>query len=257
MALSASSPMLNGAAESTSLIGLAKPASLRAPKISTPMIPGAGAWKDLALATMGPANGCARDVSIKGMNGVKAALGRMSSKDRAEVEKTAAQVKAAAADTLKAGNVAPLGFFDPAGFSTDISEGRLLFYREAELKHGRICMLAFLGSLVGENVHPLLGGADVSGVTHFVQHPPVGMEFFWKIAALQNFAAITWLEVTKSLPTLDVRPNAEYAAVENDYESGADAFAMKTGTGRVPGDLAFDPLGMKPKSENDLLELQN
>merc|ERR1719428_159963 len=49
-----------------------------------------------------------------------------------------------------AGVTAPLGFFDPLGFSTDVSEGKLLFYREVEVKHGRVAMLASLGILVAE-----------------------------------------------------------------------------------------------------------
>ena len=32
------------------------------------------------------------------------------------------------------------------------------FYREVELKHGRVAMLASLGFLVGEQFHPLFGG---------------------------------------------------------------------------------------------------
>merc|ERR1719277_2918291 len=58
------------------------------------------------------------------------------------------------------GITAPFGLFDPLGISTNVPEGRLLFYREAELKHGRVCMLAILGLLVGENQAfiPMLGG---------------------------------------------------------------------------------------------------
>jgi hypothetical protein len=37
-----------------------------------------------------------------------------------------------------AGVTAPFGLFDPLGFSTDTSAGRLLFFREVELKHGRV-----------------------------------------------------------------------------------------------------------------------
>merc|ERR1712151_1253242 len=40
--------------------------------------------------------------------------------------------------------------WDPAGFTTDISEGRLNYFREAELKHGRVCMAASLGIFVQE-----------------------------------------------------------------------------------------------------------
>merc|ERR1719359_1822852 len=49
-----------------------------------------------------------------------------------------------------AGITAPLGLFDPLGISTNVPEGRLLFYREAELKHGRVCMLAMLGLIVAD-----------------------------------------------------------------------------------------------------------
>merc|ERR1711974_92437 len=55
---------------------------------------------------------------------------------------------------------APYGgrLFDPLGFSLNVPAGRLLFFREAELKHGRIAMLACLGLLFGEDWHPLFGG---------------------------------------------------------------------------------------------------
>merc|ERR1719487_2818174 len=46
----------------------------------------------------------------------------------------------------------PLGFWDPLGFCSDekLTEGKLKFYREVELKHGRVGMLAALGFVVGE-----------------------------------------------------------------------------------------------------------
>ena len=53
---------------------------------------------------------------------------------------------------------APLGFFDPAGFSDGVSEGRIKFYREVELKHSRVAMLAALGFPLAETFHPLFGG---------------------------------------------------------------------------------------------------
>merc|ERR1711862_899812 len=63
------------------------------------------------------------------------------------------------------GVLPPLNWFDPAGFTTDIDKEKLLFYREAEIKHGRICMSASLGFLVAERFHPLYGGdIDVPSV---------------------------------------------------------------------------------------------
>lgn len=55
------------------------------------------------------------------------------------------------------GASAPLGFFDPLGFSkTD--DATLFKYRESELKHGRVAMLAVLGWLTQEHFHPLYDG---------------------------------------------------------------------------------------------------
>merc|ERR1712224_1186878 len=76
-----------------------------------------------------------------------------------------------------AGVTAPMGFFDPLGFSTDCPAGKLLFYREVELKHGRVCMLASLGILVAEQFHPLFGGnIDVPSAVAFQQTP---LQSFW------------------------------------------------------------------------------
>merc|ERR1711998_368301 len=77
------------------------------------------------------------------------------------------------------GVTGPLGFFDPLGFCSadDITEGKIKFYREVELKHGRVGMLAALGFLVGENFHPLFGGdIDVPAYLAFQQTP---LQTFW------------------------------------------------------------------------------
>jgi hypothetical protein len=58
-----------------------------------------------------------------------------------------------------------LGYFDPLGFSTKVgvTEEQVKFYREAELKHGRLGTLAAFGIVVSENFHPL-GGDQMNGV---------------------------------------------------------------------------------------------
>lgn len=53
------------------------------------------------------------------------------------------------------GVTGPLGFFDPLNFCEGASEGKVRFYREVELKHGRVAMLAAVGFLVAEQFHPL------------------------------------------------------------------------------------------------------
>lgn len=61
----------------------------------------------------------------------------------------------AAADMV--GASAPLGFFDPMGFSKGPEE-RLNSYREAELKHGRTAMLAVVGFLTQVRVRDTTAG---------------------------------------------------------------------------------------------------
>merc|ERR1719238_2205125 len=72
-----------------------------------------------------------------------------------------------------AGVSAPLGYFDPLNFcSGDASEGRVRFYREVELKHARVAMLASVGFLVAESFHPLYGGnIDVPSYIAFQETP--------------------------------------------------------------------------------------
>ena len=78
------------------------------------------------------------------------------------------------------GAVAPFeDGLDPLGFSKNASEMDLKRYREAELTHGRVAMLASLGFLVGEQVEgsSFLFDAQVTGpaINHFQQVP----EKFW------------------------------------------------------------------------------
>ena len=46
----------------------------------------------------------------------------------------------------------PFGFFDPLNLSATASPVDVKRWRESELTHGRVCMLAAVGFLVGENL---------------------------------------------------------------------------------------------------------
>jgi hypothetical protein len=78
-----------------------------------------------------------------------------------------------------AGVVAPFGFFDPLNFAKDADAATMKRYREAEITHGRVGMLAVLGFLAGEFVEgsSFLFDAQISGpaITHLNQVPPA----FW------------------------------------------------------------------------------
>merc|ERR1711990_1102245 len=127
----------------------------------------------------------------------------------------------------------PLGFWDPAGLSTDISPGRLAYYREAELKHGRVCMSSSLGILVAESYHPLFGGnVDVSAVEMLKS---VELTYFWP--ALLALAG--GVELVQGFQRFEF--DSEGQRVLKD--------------GLVAGDIGYDPLGLKDTfSEEDDIE---
>merc|ERR1711939_915983 len=120
----------------------------------------------------------------------------------------------------------PLGFFDPLGFCSQegVTEGKIRFYREVEVKHCRVAMLAALGFLVGENSHPLWGGnVDVPSYIAFQETP---LQSFWPAVVL----VIAILEIF-SVFTFNSPFGGEPWSVRTDHASG---------------DLGFDPLGLKP-----------
>jgi hypothetical protein len=124
-----------------------------------------------------------------------------------------------------AGVTGPLGFWDPWGFS---KEGDLAYFRSAELKHGRICMLAFLGIVVSEKFHPIFDAwSDSSFVSATASH-------FTK-TAVENFWPAFWINMAAH----------EYLLTLN----------KKAGT--APGDFGFDPLNLKPSSPTELYQMQN
>ena len=82
---------------------------------------------------------------------------------------------------MPAGISAPFGYFDPAGLGKKVSEQRAKYFRECELKHGRVAMLAAFGFPVAEHFHPLFGGnIDVPSCRG------TPLQTFWRRAALRR-----------------------------------------------------------------------
>jgi hypothetical protein len=165
---------------------------------------------------------------------VKMQVEAMADADKEELEK----VKETVLEKAKkmAGVTGPLGFFDPVGFCSEegITEGKLCFYREVELKHGRVAMLASLGFLVGEQFHPLFGGnIDVPSYIAFQQTP---LQTFWPAVV----AAIAIPEI--------------FSVFTFESPFGGEFWSMKTD--RVAGDLNWDPLGLKPTDPKEFKEMQ-
>jgi hypothetical protein len=245
MAISIFTPALESkdVVESTSLLGL--PSSLRSVKKPSPMVPslnslpGSSNWKTWAAAGIEAVNGC-RGVSMCA-HPMQAVLKSMDPASRSVVV-NAAKGTITKMEDLKAGQLAPMGFWDPAGLSADLDEGKILFYREAELKHGRVSMLAALGFLVGENFHPLFGGdIDVPSYVSFQATP------------LQVF----WPAVLVALTVLEYPSVGSFKAPVNEDGTYIDKDSFAISADRVPGDIGFDPLGLKPADEEAFLEMQN
>jgi len=139
-----------------------------------------------------------------------------------------------------AGISAPLMFWDPAGFSQGKSEGKLRFYREVEIKHGRIAMLAALGFPVQEQFHPLWGGSiDVPSYIAFQETP---LQTFWPVV-------IFFIAVQETFSVFTFQRPFDFFYV--------DAGAPWTiRTDHAPGDMRFDPLGLLPADPAERLVME-
>lgn len=145
-----------------------------------------------------------------------------------------------------AGILPPVGLFDPLGFSSRATPDLLRKYREAELTHGRIAMIASVGFFVGEGVQgatPLFdGNLKGAGVAQVAQVPPA----FWVSLFVGTFAIETF-RVQRMIEDPTTASPEKFGRYRKDW---------------VAGDLGFDPLGLRPSDpvifkEKQTKELQN
>ena len=138
------------------------------------------------------------------------------------------------------GALPPVDFFDPLGFADKADEKTLKRYREAEITHGRVAMLATVGFLVGERVagSTFLFDGKVNGpaIDHIPQISPV----FWilltmSIGGAEKYRAERgWVDPSEN-------PVGEPGLLRDDY---------------MPGDLGFDPLGLMPTDPEAFRDMQ-
>ena len=178
--------------------------------------------------------------------------------------------------------------FDPLGLATSFEKLRI--YREAELKHGRLAMLAALGwpvaeaangplskllgmtsTLVGSTGTPLIGGE--TNVVEILGRSPSflngGLQnispIYW--GAVLAFGAGTELYATKIQRragfrnTLAALGAEDLTGIDIDGDGQVGAPTMLSDA-YLPGDLGFDPLGLykgndKHKAALQLKELNN
>ena len=134
------------------------------------------------------------------------------------------------------GAVAPLGFFDPLGFTKDMELNGVKRFREAEIMHGRVAMMATIGYLIGESTPTITYGMDTHHTIANNQIPEIPgtvlFPFFLAINIAEAIrASIGWVEPGLG-PLFSIR--------ENYY----------------PGDIRFDPLGLKPTDAKEFANMQ-
>jgi len=142
------------------------------------------------------------------------------------------------------GSLAPVPDFDPLGFAADADLEKMKNYREAETQHGRVAMLGALGMLVTEEpieLHPLFqaDNKDIGPAIRHLDEVRAVSPFFFEVLAL----IIGVLELNRAV-------------------QGWTAPGDVLGTGRTlkedyyPGDVGFDPLGLKPDDPAEFAEIQ-
>ena len=146
---------------------------------------------------------------------------------------------------LLAGEIAPTGYFDPLGLANGKDAATIKQWRVAELKHGRVCMLASVGLLTQELVkNPL--GIDGPAIRHLdlidEKFPEFGEIFILLCAFIEARDIITNWE-----------PRSETKKLKRAARLRADA---------EPGDLQWDPLGWFPSDPAEQIiiktkEIQN
>jgi len=133
------------------------------------------------------------------------------------------------------GNIAPAGNFDPANLLAERTKGEVYRYREAELTHGRVGMLAAAGFLVQEVFHPLFNGVNGPAIDQIPQLP-----------------VPLWFAMTLGIGIAEtVRIQKGWA---NPYEGMENVQGLKADY--YPGDLGFDPLGLKPEDPAEFRLMQ-
>jgi len=91
---------------------------------------------------------------------------------------------------------------DPLGLASDIDQETFDAYRESELKHGRVCMLAVLGYVAAETyrwpgeIAPGLKFADIpNGIAAISAIPALGwMQMFFLIGAVDYYGYLGTFE---------------------------------------------------------------
>jgi len=135
------------------------------------------------------------------------------------------------------GAVVPTGYFDPLGFAqSGITLNEIKRNREAEVMHGRVAMIACLGYIVGEQFPSPFG---ITGPAN---------------DQLQQMPAIPFVMLSSTIAAVEIR-RASIGWKEPDFGDWSKTL-WKLRDNYYPGDVGFDPLGLKPTDARDFANMQ-
>jgi len=128
--------------------------------------------------------------------------------------------------------------FDPYGFAK--TEAELLNYREAELKHGRLAMLAAAGWPLSEVLDKKIAG--LFGLTPVLDiHDRVPSVLNGGLGKISPLYWIAILGLAGAIDVLGITRATEASAKGSSY---------------IPGDFGFDPLRVYPQDEEGKKRMQ-
>merc|ERR1712232_752611 len=131
--------------------------------------------------------------------------------------------------------------------------GEIKRFREAEVTHGRVAMLATLGYLVSESFHPFFNGV-ISGPanTHLTQVKEVAPFFFTWLGMSIATAEILRAKMGWEFPVAAMTKNA----VLKEEGCTGKTWLTKLNDNYFPGDFKFDPLNLKPTDPEEFAVMQ-
>jgi Chlorophyll A-B binding protein len=135
----------------------------------------------------------------------------------------------------------PFGFFDPISLCPENAKDFSKF-RESELKHGRIAMVAFLGFLFAESGLNFFG-SEITGPAIYQYQQAETFFNAWSFNVVGFCLAVEGYNIVNGWDS----PSETMST--NDAVAGLKV-------GYMNGDLKFDPLGLKPKTPAALKAMQ-